>query len=170
MARADLDYHFSKIDELVLQINKNVPPDDAFASVQFRSDLAGLLVVAMAATYETCVKEVLCSYAGGKHGSFGDFASRNYEKLNSRIKVQQLCEYCALFDPEIKKKFNNKLKESKAKILIRTGTNIETSYGQILAWRHDFAHAWNRNTTIEEAAMTHRAAKRVLYAFDRAFY
>lgn len=54
-------------------------------------------------------------------------------------------------------------------LLDRKGVNIETSYEQILDWRHDFAHARGRNTTIEEAVKTHTSGKRVLYLFDDAF-
>lgn len=51
MPRSDLDVHFVRIDDMVSEIDELVPPD---SSAQFRADLAGLLVVAMAATYETC--------------------------------------------------------------------------------------------------------------------
>lgn len=169
MARLDLDQNFRKIDDLISEINRKFPPDDAYDIVQLRADLAGLLVVAMAATYETCVKETICNYATGRHDDFGRFAVRNYERLNSRIQVNDLYNYCRLFGPNIKDKFKTKLDARRKKISERTGKNIESSFRQILDWRHDFAHAWNRSTTIEEAEKTHRFAKRVLYAFDEAF-
>lgn len=169
MSRADLDAHFAKIDNLILDINARVPDELDFETVSFRSDLAGLLVVAIAATYETCVKEVLMSYANSRHIEFGAFASRNYVKLNSKVRVSDLISYCELFDPEIRNRFKIKLKKRKGNLLERTKENIEVSYEQILTWRHDFAHAWNKNTTIEEAARTHRSGKRILYILDDAF-
>ena len=169
MPRADLDLHFEKIDDLIEEIEALVPSSSGYQAVKFRADLAGLLVVAMAATYETCIKEILYSYANGRHSDFGSFAARNYKKLNSRIQVKDLKGYCELFSPEIKGRFGERLKDRKAKLLARTGQNIETCYEQVLTWRHDFAHAWNRNSTIEEAARTHRAAKRIIYVFEDAF-
>lgn len=169
MSRIDLDENFRKIDALISEINTLVPADGRYEGVQLRADLAGLLVVAMAATYETCVKEVMCAHASMRHDAFGQFAQRNYMKLNSRININDLKKYCGLFSPTMERLFKNELSARKKKISDRTGKNIEAAYEQILAWRHDFAHAWNRNTTIEEAARTHRLAKRVLYAFDRAF-
>ncbi|MGD9658966.1 MAG: HEPN domain-containing protein, partial [Methylocystis sp.] len=80
-----------------------------------------------------------------------------------------LNRYTKLFDIGINKKFKFNLSRRKASIDKRIGRNIESSYEQILSWRHDFAHAGLRNTTIEEALITHRLAKRVLYAFDEAF-
>ena len=138
--------------------------------IQFRADLAGLLVVSIASTYETCVKEVLYEYASEQHVAFGDYTKRNYEKLNSKISVSDLKRYCELFDPSIKDRFQRKLSQRKKSILERLGKNIETSYAQILSWRHEFAHAGSRNTTIEEARKFHQLGKRVLYVFDEAFY
>lgn len=169
MSRADLDFHFRKVSDLIEEINNNVPANGGYGVVQIRADLAGLLVVAIAATYETCVKEVIVNYASKKHVSFAAFASRNYEKLNSRIQVNDLKKYCELCDPEIQSNFKNFLKKRKDILAERTGQDIEKSYKQILDWRHGFAHAWARNTTIEEAQKTHLAAKRVLYSFDEAF-
>jgi hypothetical protein len=167
MSRADLDVHFSKIDELIEEIDGIVPPS-SYREIQFRSDLAGLLVVAIAATYETCVKEILFEYANRHHISFGNFAMRNYAKLNSRVQVRDLEKYCKLYDPSLCLKFKTSLSKKKNEILERVGKNIETSYEQILTWRHDFAHARIRNTTIEEAASTHKFGKRILYIFDSA--
>lgn len=170
MARTDLDIHLSKIDALIKEINDIAPADSAsYKVVQFRSDLACLLVVAMAATYESCVKNILFDHANNHHAAFGSFASRNFEKLNSRIRISDLMKYCELYDPSIKVKFKNILSKKKSSILNRIGKNIESSYEQILDWRHDFAHAGIRNTTIEEAASTHALAKRVLYLFDKSF-
>lgn len=170
MPRIDLDAHFEKIDQLTQEIALLVPENGGYQAVKFRADLAGLLVVAIAATYETCVKEVLYEYANGRHADFGGYAQRSYKKLNSRIAVKDLKAYCELFSPQIRDRFNDRLKTKKSKILGRVGRNIETSYQQILDWRHDFAHAWNRNATIEEVVQTHRFGKRILYIFDDAFF
>lgn len=168
MLRADLDLHLSKIDELIDEINEIVP-STSYKTVQFRADLAGLLVVAMAATYETCIKEILCEYASKQHISFGNFAMRHYEKLNSRIRVKDLEGYCKLYDPSLHRKFKYLISHRKKNILERVGKNIETSYDQILDWRHAFAHARVRNTTIEEAIETHRVGKRIIYIFSETF-
>lgn len=168
MPRADLDTHFGRIDDLVKEIDGLVPSSDN-RCIQFRADLAGMLVVAMAATYESCVKEIFFDFANNHHIAFGDFAQRNYRKLNSRIQVKDLKTYCNLFDPSIEARFKYRLSKKKKCILDRTGVNIELSYEQILSWRHEFAHTGARNTTIEEAYKTHRIGKRILYAFDDAF-
>lgn len=167
MPRADLDVHFNRIEQLVAEMRQFVPTDIGVA--QFRADLAGLLVVSMAASYENCVRETLVTFASAHHAAFGNFTAKNFERLNSRIAVSDLHKYAATFDNEVRDRFKALLAERKRKIDVRMGKNIEASYSQILSWRHDFAHAGVRNTTIEEALSTHRLAKRVLYAFDEAF-
>lgn len=168
MSRLEIDEHFRKINSLVEEINASIPGDLAFPSTQLRADLAGLLVVAIAATYETCVKEIIYNYANGHNEIFGGFTQRNYARLNSRIRVTDLQRYCELFGSTNKSAFRDKLKSKRKSIIQRVGVDIEKSFDQILDWRHDFAHSWNRNTTIEEAVKTHTYAKRVIYCFDHA--
>lgn len=168
MARADLDVHLDRIAVLAKEIGYFVPAETKGVTA-FRADLAGLLVVTTAASYESCVKETLVGYAARHHLAFEKFASNNYRKLNSRININDLHQYAGIFDDVIADRFKNILKKRKSSILERAGQNIEQSYRLILDWRHDFAHAGIRNTTIEEVVRTHTFARRVLYAFDEAF-
>lgn len=168
MSRADLDVHFDRIEQLVKEMTQFVP-SDLIGAGQFRADLAGLLVVSIAASYESCVKDTLITYATRHHVAFGTFTLNNYKKLNSRIAVSDLHQYSSLFDDGVATRFKAILASRKKRIDERIGKNIEACYKQILSWRHDFAHAGIRNTTIEEAMATHRVAKRVLYSFDEAF-
>lgn len=168
MAREDMDSHLSKIDDLVKEINNFVPGSQISAQT-FRADLAGLLVVTIAASYEACVKEVLVNYAARHHVAFGNFAQNNYKKINSRVKIKDLYGYAKLFGDHVNIEFKDRLTKKKKRISERLGINIENRFEQILDWRHDFAHAWKTNTTVEEALKTHNFGKRVLYAFDEAF-
>jgi HEPN superfamily RiboL-PSP-like protein len=168
MPRAELDLHFDRLERLVREVRQFVPTDKV-ETAEFRADLAGLLVVSIAASYESCVKDTLVNYASGHHAAFGNFATNNYGKLNSRIGVNDLYAYARTFDSGVHDRFGKLLIRRKQTIDKRIGKNIVDSYAQILNWRHAFAHAGIRNTTVEEAMATHRLAKRVLYVFDQAF-
>jgi RiboL-PSP-HEPN len=170
MLRSDLDLEFARIDELVGDMNTNVPPTTAYQNIKFRADLAGLLVVAIAATYENCVKEILYSWAGVHHSAFENYARRRYSKINSRITISDLKKYCDLYDPSLADSFKTKLMRKKSLILERTGVNIDSSYQQLLDWRHEFAHTGARTTTLEEATKAHLYAKRVLYVFAETLH
>ncbi len=167
VARSDVASILGRVDLLAREINDFVPNDTR--SVQFRADLAGLLVVLMAASYESCVKETLIGYATRHHNQFGNFARNQFRKLNSRISMSDLYSYTSNFDNSVNEKFKQIINDLKNRLLNRVGRDITTAYSQILSWRHDFAHAGVRNTTVEEALMNHRLAKRVLYSFDDAF-
>lgn len=168
MARVDVDVHFSRVESLVKDAERLVP-EGTRGSTDFRADLAGLLVVAMAVSYETCVKTVLTDYAASRHVDFGIFTENNFSKLNSKVSVDDLAKYAKLFGGSAHANFMPTLKRKKDALFRRTGINIETSYGQILSWRHAYAHAGQRSTTITEAIKTHRYGKRVLYIFASAF-
>lgn len=163
MPSQDIRALLEPIDRLYDEITRFVPQDTQ--RLQFRSDLSGLLVVAMAASYENCVKEALVSYCGTHHQVFGLFASNQFAKLNSRVSLKDLGNYAKLFGSERQTAFKDKLKERRGLILSRTGKDISERYEQILEWRHQFAHAGQQNTTVEEAFAAHAFGKRVIYTF-----
>lgn len=168
MPRREIDEQLSRIDMMFAEANTFVPAATP-AATEFRADLAGLFVVTIAATYESCVKEILVGFASRHHAAFGSYATLKYAKLNSRIGMSDLHGYTKIFEPAAAVKFKQELKRLKEKVGQRTGKDIEKSYEQILSWRHDFAHAGKRNTTLEEAAATHTLGKRIIYAFGAAF-
>ena len=167
MARSDIDDILGRVEQLAIEIESFVPGDPR--NVQFRADLAGLLVVAIVASYESCVKETLINFASRHHEKFGVFAQNHFKKLNSRISLSDLNGYASTFDNTVQDRYGKLLKERKDRINARIGRDVTSAYKQLLNWRHDFAHAGTRNTTVEEALATHMLAKRVLYVFDEAF-
>ncbi|PHJ55962.1 hypothetical protein VF03_37990 [Nostoc linckia z2] len=167
MPRSEVDEILSRIDTLVKEIEISVPKTNK--NIEFRADLAGLLVVAISAAYEACVKETLVSHAANHHANFGAYAQNQFSKLNSRIALHDLYKYCKDFGTSINNDFSTRLKLRRERIMQRAGKDICASYTQILNWRHDFAHAGIKNTTIEEAIRTHIQAKRVIYCFNEAF-
>lgn len=165
MSMLELSEEFSSIKNLFREINE-IAPAGTPAMDSIRADLAGLLVVTLAATYENCVKIVLINYADNKNANFSYFVERQFEKLNSRITVRDLQGYTKKFDSRINAKFKKELE----KVQRRVGSeNIQNKYEQILAWRHAFAHAREKLTTLEEAYTFHCYGKYVLYAFSQAF-
>lgn len=167
MARSDIDQILVRVEELAREIEKLVPSSPK--NITFRADLAGLLVVAIVASYESCVKETLTNFASRHHEKFGMFAQNHFKRLNSRIALSDLTTYARTFDNSIHGRYGELLKQRKNRIDKKIGRDITAAYTQLLSWRHDFAHSGIRNTTVEEALSTHILAKRVLYTFDKAF-
>lgn len=168
MLRRDFDTNFSRVDTLVNEIEQFAPAEN-LENIEFRGDLAGLLVVLIVATYENCVKNSIVSYANNHHAKFGNFTQNHFKKLNSRIAIDDLYHYTKTFDQSVNQRFKEALKHYKERIFRHTGQDVEKQYQLLLDWRHNFAHTGNKSTTVEEAVKTHRFAKYVLYSFDDAF-
>lgn len=168
MARSDVFQNLSRVTQLLEEFDLRLPAESP-KNAAFRADLAGLLVVLIAATYENCVKDILVRYAESKHSDFGSYASRNYDKINSRIRLGDLKKFARNFDPDVETIFLKELSTKKEKILKRTGVDIVKCYDQLLDWRHAFAHQGERLVSLEEASRFHRYATRVIIAFDSSF-
>lgn len=168
MARSDVFQNLSRVTLLLDEFDLRLPAESP-RNADFRADLAGLLVVLIAATYENCVKDIIVRFAESKHVDFGGYASRSYDRINSRIRISDLKKYAKTFDPDVEIRFKQDLTSRKDRILSRTGVDITKCYDQLLEWRHTFAHQGERIVSLEEASRFHRYGMRVMLAFDRAF-
>lgn len=168
MSRQDLIYITKRIDRLSSEID-TFAPVSTMGIGQFRGDLAGMLTVIISASYESCVKETIMNFASKHDHQFYEYTSRNYNRLNSKIALRDLYKYTKTFDPKINEEFKRLLSERENSIQNRLGIKISSQYEQILKWRHDYAHAGTKDTTIEEAMRTHRFGVRVLFCFNDAF-
>lgn len=167
MEKSELDTYLARVDELCSKIDSYAP--FSAKNFEFRADLAGLLVVSIASAYESCIKEIIYDYASRHHPQFAYYTERNYEKLNSKIRVDDLYKLAKLFDSKTHDRFTNRLKKEKRRFATWAGVDIIGCYHQLLSHRHSFAHAGERTTTIEEAIKNHRYAKHVIYIFYKSF-
>ena len=167
MSKSEVREILRRPEKMAEEINLLVPA--VAKNLAFRADLAGLLVVAMAASYESSFKETLYDFSSRHHPNFGEYTQRRYEKLSSRVALSDLYSYCGHFDPDVHRKFGALIKSRKKLLFDRTGKDFADAYKRILDWRHEFAHTGRRNTTVEVAVLTHRLAMRVPLAFADAF-
>ncbi|WP_299793343.1 HEPN domain-containing protein [uncultured Marivita sp.] len=157
-----------RVDKLVEEMDQFVPAGSR-GVVEFRADLAGMLVVTIAAMYETCVKTTMISYAARFGREFEGFTERNYKKLSSKISHRDLRRYASTFDTALCDRFDEVLDRRRKMAVKLSGKNPIKQLDQILDWRHDFAHAGLRQTTISEAMNTHRLASIVILSFHKSF-
>ena len=76
----------------------------------FPAELAGLLVVTIAAYYEGCVKSTLVEHAAKRHVDFEEFTERYFSRLNSRVTVNDLHRYARLFGGTSEDRFKKMLR------------------------------------------------------------
>lgn len=178
MAMPDVSLIISEMKSLVSNINHYVPAGTP-SNDSFRSEMSGLLIVSLAATYENCVKEILIENAENHHPAFGKFAEKQYDKLNSRVSLNDLYGYANKLGNNLTDRFNQELLKAER----RTGSviplhqhgqpkynkfKIVREYHRLLECRHAFAHARQKTTTIEDAYNMHRYGRFVILCFARA--
>ncbi len=157
----ELKKELSHIDKMVDEFNR-IAPSSNHNNAFVRSDLAGLLLIAICAVYENCIKKIMIEYSDGKHGEFSYFIENNYKRLNSRIKKNDLIKLLKMFSINKGDNLKNKINNFSNKI---HGINLGNRYDQIFNWRHDYAHAKITSTTLEEVYTHHRVGKFVVFYF-----
>lgn len=161
------------IDELVSNINKIIPNDEEKVDINaFRADLSGMLAIAICATYENCIKEILRYQASLYHPKFQHYISDTYNKLNSKIAFDDLKKYAKMFDSQLVERFQEKIKEKvgndKKELPPGRIVNDIWMYQTLLDIRHNFAHSYKKIETLEVVYKYHQLSKNVILSFAEA--
>lgn len=160
----ELKLELDHIDHLIDELNRIAPANEV-SNLFIRGELSGLLLVAMCAVYENMVKQIMIEYADSVHSDFSYYIEKKYNRLNSRIKKSDLCEYLKLFSETKEKLFKSEMDRIRAKL---SGIHPNEKYQYLLDCRNSYAHSKIPKTTIEEAYEHHRYAKLVIFAFNKA--
>lgn len=166
MLRHIYEEYLGRADNLIDNVIRHAPPPNSLTD-DFRADLAGMLCVSCVAQYENCVKVIMVQHARAHHPTFGDFVERHYTKLNSKITRDDLEGYADVFDSKCSSNFKIIVDIAEKRISMRTRDSVKNSYANMLRWRHNFAHAGTRSSTLEEVRKSHLLAKRVIHCFAR---
>ncbi|MHA7594330.1 HEPN domain-containing protein [Pantoea sp. XAF26B01_ASV70] len=151
-----------ELDLFYDQLDKLAPINDPSKSEE-RKKFAIFYVVCVAATYENCIREILYEYSDFYHKKFSFQVEKKYERLNSKIKYNDLKSIIASFDG------NARWFEGKcSKIGRQLSKDLLKAYDQTLEWRHSAAHANKYPTSLEEIYRNHSVVKYVIYAFEEA--
>lgn len=151
----ELDLFYAQLDALA-------PVSDPLKSEE-RKKFSIFYVVCVAATYENCIRDILYDYSDFYHKKFSFQVEKKYQRLNSKIKYNDLRSIISSFDGNIKW-FDKKC----SKIGRRLTIDLIKAYNQILDWRHSAAHANKFPTSLEEIYKIHGFVKYVIYSFEEA--
>ena len=151
----ELDLFYAQLDALA-------PVSDSSKSEE-RKKFSIFYVVCVAATYENCIRDILYDYSDFYHKKFSFQVEKKYQRLNSKIKYNDLRSIISIFDGNTKW-FDNKC----LKIGRRKSIDLMKAYDQILDWRHSAAHANKFPTSLEEIHNIHESVKYVIYSFEEA--
>lgn len=151
----ELDLFYAQLDTLA-------PASDSSKSEE-RKKFSIFYVVCVAATYENCIRDILYDYSDFYHKKFSFQVEKKYQRLNSKIKYNDLRTIISSFDGNTKWFDEKCLKIGRQKSL-----DLIKAYDQILDWRHSAAHANKFPTSLEEIHNIHESVKYVIYSFEES--
>lgn len=154
---------FKHADDIVAHLDTVVP---SIADPLLRAKYVGVVAVAAVTVYELSIKTVFVDFADRKHRVFGTFTDSHFNRINGRISLKALKdEHIRLFGEKYLLRFKKKLGERSAMYLRLNRRDFRSSYGNIVSWRHSFAHQGKVSTTAtyEEAVQSYVDGKEVVH-------
>lgn len=135
------------------------------------SKYVGFFCVSSVTVMELAVRDILVDCAARKHKVFGGFCQEVYERLNARITLKDLREtHVKRFGERYVKRFAALLDEEEDRELRASKRSIKSSYGNLITWRHTYAHQGilPPNASYAEAKQGFELGKQVLHCLDAA--
>lgn len=154
--------HFKLADDLIAHLDKviSLTPDPFIAS-----RYVGFIAVAAVTVYELAIKEIFITFAEKKHKIFGNFAETHFDRINGRIKPEDIQKrYLKRFGEKYSARFARKINALEKDILQSGQGNIRSSYGNIITWRNQFAHTGDMPSTATycEVKKSYRLGKKLI--------
>jgi hypothetical protein len=166
MAYADRYQH---ADDIIQHLDTVVP---GLADPLLKAKYTGFVAVAAVTVYELAIKEVFIEFAREKNPSFGTFVAASFERINGRIRLDDLKEYSSRFGASYRDAFCDGLSSACDRQLRLNRRDLRSTYSNLVLWRHEFAHAGRVSTsaTYEEAVQSYRDGKLVIDCLAQAMH
>ncbi|HHH0660889.1 MULTISPECIES: hypothetical protein [Enterobacterales] len=158
-----IDVQLEKIAIMFDSVEIMLSNEQENSTISMHNEMSGLLSITISAIYENCIKFIMEQYSLHYHEKFNSHVKESYDRLNSRIRIENLKSYISALSGN-KDNFERYI----SVINRRYVENIEVKYEQILNYRHKFAHANINDTTIDELKVFFKFSKHVIYAFESA--
>ncbi|MFA6014115.1 MAG: HEPN domain-containing protein [Gallionellaceae bacterium] len=137
--------HFKHADDVITHLNTLVP---AITDPLLRVKYTGFVTVVAVTVYELAIKEIFIKFAQKKHSVFGNFTESYFERINGRIKTDDIKkEYLKKFGAKYVVKFKKKVDGAAKHYLTAHRRDIRSAYSNLITWRNEFAHEGNLNST-----------------------
>jgi hypothetical protein len=154
--------HFASADNVISSLRQIVSTTtDPLLVGQY----TGFAAVSAVTVYELAIKTIFVDFGRMKHKVLGTFVDSYFDRINGRISLKTLKEdYVPRFGQRYVDRFNRLLEKREQVELRANGISIRSSYGNIIAWRNEFAHEGRvpTNATFAETERAYDAGKCVL--------
>lgn len=154
--------HFRLADDMIAHLDTVIQSiNDPFIASRY----VGFISVSAVTVYELAIKDIFCEFSTKKHKVFGNFTQNYFDRLNGRIKTNELTDnHLKRFGEKYIKRFKALIKKADEKSVRNDRTSILSCYNNVIQWRHDFAHKGivPSNATYEEATKSYKIGKKVI--------
>ena len=154
--------HFKLTDDLISHL------DPILAGLKdpfIESRYTGFLAVSSVTVLELSLKTIFIEFASTKHGVLGNFCSEYFDRINGRVSLDAITnDYLKKFGEKYRKRFLNRLNALEKQRLSKSGESVRSSYGNLITWRNEFAHAGNvpTNASYSEVKRAYDCGKVVM--------
>lgn len=156
------DSHFRHADDVVDHLNTLVP---GITDTLLQAKYVGFVAVAAVTVYELAIRDIFIAFAREKHDLFGHFVASQFERINGRIRLDEIKRrYISRFGSAYKKEFQKRLDARNKEYFQEEHRDIQDSYANIITWRNEFAHRGEikATATYEEAVQAYEDGKEVI--------
>lgn len=131
------------------------------------SAMAGIVAVEAVTAYELAIKDIFEDFSVRKNKVFGCFVKSTYNRLNGRIKYQEIKDNMVKsYGDKYLQKFVSK-KDLKSRVVFATEhVDLVQTYDSLILGRHTFVHSGNLTMTLAEAIRYYTIGKQLILALD----
>lgn len=159
--------HFKLADDMIAHLNTVIA---TVSDPWITSRYIGFVAVAAVTVYELAIKDIFIEFCTNKHKVFGSFSRSHFERINGRIKSKTIRdEYIRWFGEKYVNRFNRIIDQAEQESLRNNRISIRSSYGNIITWRNEFAHAGIVPSTVTylEVVNSYEAGKEVIHCLAK---
>lgn len=160
--------HFRHADDIVEHLNGVVP---GLSDPLLAAKYVGFVAVASITVYEVAIKEMFLGFARRKHKVLGVFVESYFDRINGRIGIEKLrLDYLPRFGSEYRPRFEKQLHTVSEAYIKDCGRDIKTAYSNLIAWRNNFSHTGQTNTTAtySEVVQAYEDGKHVISCLSKS--
>ncbi len=154
--------HYRLADDMIQHLNTVINGiNDPFISSRY----VGFVTVAAVTVFELALKDIFIEFAVNKNRVFGTFTEGHFDKINGRIRNENIKnDYIKKFGIKYLDRYNKKLEQLETETLRLERVSIKTSYQNLITWRNEFAHAGQipTNVTYFEAVQAYERGKKLI--------
>lgn len=129
------------------------------------SRYTGFLAISSVTVLELAMKAIFMDFAHAQHPVFGSFCEAHFEKINGRIRYDQITgEYLPRFGEKYLLKFKSAVDAIEMQVLQQKKRSTKQAYANLITWRNDFAHDGivPANATYTEVKEAYASGKEIM--------